>query len=59
MRNRLFQGGLKAVVWTDTIQTLVMYCGTITICIVGTYQVGGVAKVWKRNDESGRIEFFK
>ncbi|CAG5104220.1 Similar to Slc5a6: Sodium-dependent multivitamin transporter (Rattus norvegicus) [Cotesia congregata] len=58
VRNCLFQGGLKAVVWTDTIQTLVMYGGTITICIIGTYQVGGVAKVWERNNESGRIQFF-
>ncbi|XP_057318145.1 sodium-coupled monocarboxylate transporter 1-like [Microplitis mediator] len=51
-------GGLKAVVWTDTIQTLVMFCGMIIVCIMGTYQVGGVAEVWERNDESERIEFF-
>ncbi|XP_046401187.1 sodium-coupled monocarboxylate transporter 1-like [Ischnura elegans] len=51
-------GGLKAVVWTDTLQTAVMFGGVITILVVGTIQAGGVAEVWRRNQVTGRIEFF-
>lgn len=55
----LLQGGLKAVVWTDTIQTVMMFGAVIVIVILGTNRVGGVAEVWKRNFDTGRIEFFK
>ncbi|KMQ90442.1 sodium-coupled monocarboxylate transporter 1 [Lasius niger] len=51
-------GGLKAVVWTDTIQTVMMFGAVIAVAILGTARVGGVAEVWKRNDDTGRIEFF-
>ncbi|KYN10745.1 Sodium-coupled monocarboxylate transporter 1 [Trachymyrmex cornetzi] len=51
-------GGLKAVVWTDTIQTAMMFGAVITVVILGTARAGGVAEVWKRNVDSGRIEFF-
>ncbi|KYQ47116.1 Sodium-coupled monocarboxylate transporter 1 [Trachymyrmex zeteki] len=51
-------GGLKAVVWTDTIQTVMMFGAVITVVVLGTARVGGVAEVWKRNVDSGRIEFF-
>lgn len=53
------KGGLKAVVWTDTIQTVVMFGGAIAVAVLGTMQVGGFDEVWKRNSDSGRIEFFK
>ncbi|XP_011685074.1 PREDICTED: sodium-coupled monocarboxylate transporter 1-like isoform X1 [Wasmannia auropunctata] len=51
-------GGLKAVVWTDTIQTAMMFGAVITVVILGTARVGGVAEVWRRNTDTGRIEFF-
>lgn len=54
-----FQGGLKAVVWTDTIQTVMMFGAVIAVAILGTARVGGVAEVWRRNANTGRIEFFK
>jgi sodium-coupled monocarboxylate transporter 8/12 len=53
------QGGLKAVVWTDAIQTIVMFGGVIAVAVLGTLKVGSVSEVWKRNVDSGRIEFFK
>lgn len=59
LKNLDFQGGLKAVVWTDTIQTVIMF-GALTITVViGTARVGGVLEVWKRSSEGGRIEFFE
>lgn len=45
--------------WTDAIQTFVMFGGVIVVAILGTSRVGGVAEVWKRNLDTGRIEFFK
>ncbi|KAK0176391.1 hypothetical protein PV328_000534 [Microctonus aethiopoides] len=51
-------GGLKAVVWTDTIQTIVMFGGVIIVAILGTINAGGIDEVWRRNEASGRIEFF-
>ncbi|XP_017764407.1 PREDICTED: sodium-coupled monocarboxylate transporter 2-like isoform X1 [Eufriesea mexicana] len=51
-------GGLKAVVWTDAIQTIVMFGGVMVIAVIGTNRVGGFEQVWKRNRETDRIEFF-
>ncbi|XP_043529818.1 sodium-coupled monocarboxylate transporter 2-like isoform X2 [Frieseomelitta varia] len=51
-------GGLKAVVWTDAVQTIVMFGGVIAIAAIGTNQVGGFQEVWKRNRDTDRIEFF-
>ncbi|XP_076754285.1 sodium-coupled monocarboxylate transporter 2 [Xylocopa sonorina] len=51
-------GGLKAVVWTDAIQTIVMFGGVIAIAVLGTNRVGGFEQVWKRNRDTERIVFF-
>lgn len=58
-RHIIFQGGLKAVVWTDAIQTIVMFGGVIVIAVIGTNQVGGFSEVWKRNRDTDRIQFFE
>ena len=47
------------MVWTDAIQTMVMFGGVIVVAVLGTSRVGGVSEVWKRNFDTGRIEFFK
>ncbi|XP_071451106.1 sodium-coupled monocarboxylate transporter 1-like [Hetaerina americana] len=51
-------GGLKAVVWTDALQTVMMFFAMIVVVVLGTYSVGGFAAVWQKNQDSGRIEFF-
>lgn len=33
-------GGLKAVVWTDTIQAVFMYGGLITLIVKAVYEIG-------------------
>ncbi|XP_036321356.1 sodium-coupled monocarboxylate transporter 1 isoform X2 [Rhagoletis pomonella] len=51
-------GGLKAVIWTDVVQSFIifiMYGSILAICIKGTIDVGGLDVVWKRNSESGRL----
>ncbi|GAB1869714.1 Sodium-coupled monocarboxylate transporter 1 [Camponotus japonicus] len=49
-------GGFKAVVWTDFIQTFIMFGSMLLIMVKGTVDVGGVSLVIRRNVESGRIE---
>ncbi|XP_046643614.1 sodium-coupled monocarboxylate transporter 1-like [Daphnia pulicaria] len=51
-------GGLKAVVWTDTLQIFVMYGSFITVLVKGSMDIGGLNTVWQRNFNSSRIEFF-
>lgn len=51
----LHQGGLKAVVWTDAIQSAVMYGTILTICIKGTLDLGGLSVVLERNWQGGRL----
>lgn len=53
------QGGLKAVVWTDTLQTILMFMGVVIVMILGTAHVGGLGVVFDRSAQSGRLEFFK
>ena len=55
----IMQGGLKAVVWTDVFQSLIMVAGLITVVVIGSIEVGGLNNVWKINEEFGRMHFFK
>ncbi len=55
----LLQGGIKAVVWTDTIQFLMMYGSIIILIVKGVIDVGGLRTVLDRNFNSSRIELFK
>ncbi|XP_063900238.1 sodium-coupled monocarboxylate transporter 1-like isoform X2 [Zophobas morio] len=49
-------GGLKAVVWTDAVQSIIMLCSLLLLVIKGTFDVGGLHVVLERNLKSGRIE---
>ncbi|XP_076223967.1 sodium-coupled monocarboxylate transporter 1 [Nomia melanderi] len=49
-------GGIRAVVWTDFIQTFIMFGSMLLIVIKGTSDVGGLSVVLRRNLESGRLE---
>ncbi|KAJ8955548.1 hypothetical protein NQ318_001378 [Aromia moschata] len=49
-------GGLKGVVWTDVIQTVIMFFALLLVIIKGTVDVGGIDVVILRNWNSGRIE---
>ncbi|XP_026316074.1 sodium-coupled monocarboxylate transporter 1-like isoform X2 [Hyposmocoma kahamanoa] len=51
-------GGLKAVVWTDTLQTVLMYFGVVFVLAYGTWRLGGIGNVININKEGDRLEFF-
>ena len=54
-----FQGGIKAVMWTDAFQGLMMFGSFLAVIIKGNYDAGGAPLVFDRNYQSGRIELFK
>lgn len=51
-----YLGGIKAVIWTDVIQIVIMYGVMLLIIIKGTMSVGGLGVVIERNWESERFE---
>ena len=51
------QGGIKAVVWTDAFQMLVILAGFLTLLIRGASNVGGWDVVMERAFEGGRFSW--
>ncbi|XP_054933461.2 putative sodium-dependent multivitamin transporter [Dermacentor andersoni] len=50
-------GGMKAVLWTDLFQSILMFVSMFAVVGVGTYRMGGVSNVWNEALAGGRIEF--
>ena len=59
MTNVISQGGMKAVVWTDVVQMILIYTGYIMVCAAGISHVGGLGKVWEINRQGGRLIYTK
>ncbi|XP_062551794.1 sodium-coupled monocarboxylate transporter 1-like isoform X1 [Armigeres subalbatus] len=51
-------GGLRAVVWTDTLQFIMMIGATLAIISLGLVSVGGFTHVWEAAEQGGRLVFF-
>lgn len=51
-------GGMKAVMWTDTLQIFIMYAGLLAVIIEGSIKQGGADMVWNDSLKSGRIDFY-
>lgn len=49
-------GGLKAVVWTDVVQTFSMFGALILVAVKGTYDLEKGTSVFQKALESGRLE---
>lgn len=49
-------GGLKTVVWTDTLQLVVMYIALIAVMILGLITVGGFGVVYDRAMAGDRLQ---
>uniref|UniRef100_A0A8B9GZW4 Solute carrier family 5 member 12 n=1 Tax=Astyanax mexicanus TaxID=7994 RepID=A0A8B9GZW4_ASTMX len=52
-------GGLKAVVWSDAFQMVVMVVGFLTVLVQGSNSSGGIAAVWKTAQDGERLDIFK
>lgn len=49
-------GGIKAVIWTDVFQAIIMVIGSTIMIVIGTVRVGGLGESWRRAAEGGRTE---
>lgn len=50
---------MKAVVWTDSFQIVILYVAMIAILVKGTIDIGGLSTVWERNAEFNRTNFLE
>ena len=51
-------GGIKAVIWTDFYQTIIMICVLIIIISKGIFDIGGFDNLWQINMYGERLELF-
>lgn len=50
---------MKAVMWTDLLQIIIMFAGMISIVIKGSIDAGGFGNVWEIAKKGDRLELFK
>ena len=50
---------MKAVIWTDVFQTVMMFGSMLLVLFKGVHDAGGISRVWELATDSDRIEFFK
>ncbi|GFY67304.1 sodium-coupled monocarboxylate transporter 1 [Trichonephila inaurata madagascariensis] len=55
----IYEGGLKAVLWNDLFQSVLMILCLVIVYIVGVHEVGGIGEVYKRAQVGNRLNFFK
>ncbi|XP_051271673.1 sodium-coupled monocarboxylate transporter 1 [Dicentrarchus labrax] len=51
-------GGLKAVIWTDVLQMVIMLAGFVAVIARGAVLQGGLGKIWEDAGQGGRLEAF-
>uniref|UniRef100_A0A3Q3QQP3 Solute carrier family 5 member 8 n=1 Tax=Monopterus albus TaxID=43700 RepID=A0A3Q3QQP3_MONAL len=51
-------GGLKAVIWTDVLQMVIMLAGFVAVIARGAVLQGGLTKIWEDADQGGRLKTF-
>ena len=59
MKHDIYQGGIKAVVWTDTLQTVIMFVGGFAALVKTIVIVGGFGKMWNALERGGRMNIFE
>lgn len=52
-------GGLKAVVWSDTLQFILMIGGLVMVIGLGLASAGGIVEVFNKAEAGGRLILFK
>nr|XP_057910563.1 sodium-coupled monocarboxylate transporter 1 [Doryrhamphus excisus] len=51
-------GGLKAVIWTDVLQMVIMLTGFVAVIARGAVLQGGLANIWEDARQGGRLQAF-
>ncbi|XP_071115367.1 sodium-coupled monocarboxylate transporter 2-like [Haliotis cracherodii] len=50
-------GGMKAVLWTDSFQAVIILVGLLSVVIQGSIVIGGFGRAWEIASEHSRINF--
>ena len=50
---------MKAVLWVDTFQSVIMLVGVTVLIALGMREAGGIANVWTVSARYGRANFFQ
>nr|XP_054922444.1 sodium-coupled monocarboxylate transporter 1-like isoform X2 [Dermacentor andersoni] len=50
-------GGIKAVVWTDVVQVVLIYVAYIMVIATGLHHLGGFGAMWQIASDGGRLIF--
>ncbi|KAK6981901.1 sodium-coupled monocarboxylate transporter, partial [Biomphalaria glabrata] len=51
-------GGIRAVVWTDAFQLVIVWAGLLTVMFKGAEDAGGWTRVWEISKEGSRLPKF-
>ncbi|KAL7643246.1 UNVERIFIED_CONTAM: hypothetical protein RMT77_006537 [Armadillidium vulgare] len=51
-------GGIRAIIWTDIFQLVVMVIGLVLVFVIGSAQNGGIIKTFYTSSEGGRLNIF-
>ncbi|XP_046660284.1 sodium-coupled monocarboxylate transporter 1-like isoform X2 [Homalodisca vitripennis] len=51
-------GGVKAVMWSDTIQNMFTLAAVIFVILIGSWRLGGILEIWRINEQGSRLEIF-
>lgn len=52
-------GGIKAVLWTDLFQSILMFASLSLVAIRGTIFIGGIETVWQIAEQDGRLNLWQ
>nr|XP_006811538.1 PREDICTED: sodium-dependent multivitamin transporter-like [Saccoglossus kowalevskii] len=55
----IYEGGMKAVIWADVFQCIIMTSSVLAVLVIGTIKAGGMAEVMAYNNEHGRLDLFE
>ena len=50
---------MKAVLWTDSLQTIVMSAGILLVFIKCLVETGGIVQIWDIGTRRGRTDMFE
>lgn len=50
---------MKGVIWSDTIQMVIILVGLIVLCALGAEKAGGGRAIYDDNFNNGRLNFNK
>ncbi|CAF3528316.1 unnamed protein product [Rotaria socialis] len=53
----VYEGGMRAVIWADVLQAIVMAIGLLAVIIQGLISLGGFKRTFSIASRGGRIEF--